>query len=275
MFRTRCAAAAALLLALAAGSLFALRPLDRTRNAKAIWMTVSSIKTGQSYYLEVSMDGRAVLREDSPKQAVTRRGAIPVQLIKDFIRETENSETVSSKDIKQHKAAFYRGEILKISAYISGELTHTEAPLDGFGEAFSYAFGELRKAVVKLPVDTAVRAFLRAELLEGDDLDNFTNKAAKDGEVPTVETYEIQKMKPLMAAIKDVNRFIPLETDAELKQLQDFINARKLYGLRTLFYLPSTRGVFKCMVVDASRRSVLAPEKKEKTDSKPARAKKR
>ena len=261
MFRTRCAAAAALLLALAAGSLFALRPLDRTRNAKAIWMTVSSIKTGQSYYLEVSMDGRAVLREDSPKQAVTRRGAIPVQLIKDFIRETENSETVSSKDIKQHKAAFYRGEILKISAYISGELTHTEAPLDGFGEAFSYAFGEL--------------AFLRAELLEGDDLDNFTNKAAKDGEVPTVETYEIQKMKPLMAAIKDVNRFIPLETDAELKQLQDFINARKLYGLRTLFYLPSTRGVFKCMVVDASRRSVLAPEKKEKTDSKPARAKKR
>ncbi|PIU18078.1 MAG: hypothetical protein COT18_11235 [Elusimicrobia bacterium CG08_land_8_20_14_0_20_59_10] len=272
MTNTRYAAAAVLVLTLAAGSLFALRPLDRTRNAKAIWMTVSSLKSGRSYYLEVSMDGRAFLREESSKTTVTRRGTIPLQLIKDFIRETENSEVVSAKDIKQHKAAFYRGEVLHISAYISGELTHTEAPLDSFGEAFAYAFGEIRKAVVKLPVDAGVKAFLRAELLQGEELDSFKNKAAKDGKVPIVETHDIRKVKPLMAAIKDANRFIPLETDAEVKQLRDFINARKLYGLRTLFYLPSTRGTFRCLVKDASRLSEVKPAEKKKSAKKPARA---
>lgn len=275
MTKARYAIAAALALTLAAGSLFALRPLDRTRNAKAIWMTVSSLQSGQNYYLEVSMDGRAFLREESPKTTLTRRGTIPLQLIKDFIRETENSEVVSSKDIKQHKAAFYRGEVLHISAYISGELTHTEAPLDSFGEAFAYAFGEVRKAVVKLPVDTGIRSFLRAELLRGEDLDSFKNKAAKDGEVTIVETHDIRKVKPLMAAIKDANRFIPLETDEEVKQLRDFINARKLYGLRTLFYLPSTRGTFRCLVKDASRHSEVKPTEPKKSKKKPARAAKR
>lgn len=272
------AATLALVLA-AAGPLFALRPSDqaKTANAKAVWMNVSSLKGGQDYYLEVSQDGRAMLREESAKSVVTRRGTIPVQLIKDFLRETENCEVIATKNIQQHKAVFYKGELLKISAYISGELTLTEAPLDKFGEAFSYAFGEVHKAALKLPVDGGVKSFLRAEVLEGEELDNYTSKASKDGEIKNVETYDIQKVKPLMTAIKDVARLIPLETEADVKQLQDFIDARQLYGLRTLFYLPSTRGIFKCEVLEASRQSAVkekAPDKKQPAKKKRAPAKK-
>jgi len=269
---------AAVLVIAAAGPLFALRPSDQAKsaNSKAVWMTVSSLKTGQDYYLEVSEDGRAVLREENAKSVVTRRGTIPVQLIKDFLRETENSEVIATKNIQQHKAVFYKGEMLKISAYISGELTLTEAPLDKFGEAFSYAFGELHKAVLKLPVETGVKSFLRAEPLEGEALDNFKNQASKDGEIKTVETYDVQKVKPLMSAIKDTNRLIPLENDEDVKHLEDFINTHQLYGLRTLFYLPSTRGFFKCEVLEAARQSGAkeqAPGKKAPATKKPAKKK--
>ena len=150
--------------------------------------------------------------------------------------------------------------------------------MTSFGEAFSYAFGELHKAVAQLPVDSGVKAFLRAEAMEGDELDSFKDKASRDGEIKNVETYDIQKVKPLMTAIKDVNRLIPLETDADVKQLQDFINTRKLYGLRTLFYLPSTRGFFKCEVLDANRQSEVkekAPDTNKPAGKKRPSAKKR
>lgn len=258
-------------------ALHALRPSDQMKStrSKAVWMTVSSLKTGDEYYLEVVQDGRAVLREETSKTVLTRRGTVSAQLIKDFIRETENSETVTTRSRRLDKTVFYRGEVVRISAYISGELTMTEAPLNKFGEAFNYAFGEIRKAVVKLPAATGVAAFLRAEPLEGEELEAFREKAAKDGEVTNIETYDIQKIKPLMAAIKDANRLIPLETDADVKELQTFITARQLYGLRTLFYLPSTRGTFKCSVLEAYRRPPPAAEKKAAPAKKAAPKKRR
>lgn len=273
---------AALLLGLmlaAAQPLHALRPSDQLKStrSKAVWMTVSSLKTGDEYYLEVVQDGRAVLREETPKSVLTRRGTIPAQLVKDFLRETESSDIIITRSRKVDKTIFYRGEIIRISAYISGELTRTEAPLNKFGEAFAYAFGEIRKEVLKLPQETAVAAFLRAEPLEGDALDLFRQKAAKDGEVKNIETYDIQKIKPLMAAIKDANRLIPLETDAEAKELQAFITTRQLFGLRTLFYLPTTRGTFKCSVLEANKQPPTGPviNKPAPAAKKPAPAKKR
>ena len=41
--------------------------------------------------------------------------------------------------------------------------------------------------------------------------------------------------------------------------LRDFISSRKLYGLRTLFYVPSTRGTFKCSVLEASKAGPAGP----------------
>ena len=222
--------------------------------SKAAWMTVSAIKTGQEYYLEVAQDGQAVMREETSKSLVTRRGDIKPQLVKDFFREIENSEIINSQNVKRSKMVFYRGDMLKISAYISGELTRTEAPLNNFGEAFSYAFNEVKKAAAVLPLETAVRSFLCAETVEGEALDAFRVKVEVDGEVKNIETADLKGIKPLLAAIKEPHRLVPIETPEALKELQEFVSTRRLYGLRTVFYVPSTRGVFKCQLLDAGRK---------------------
>ena len=250
-----------------AGTAYALRPSDQLQksHAKAVWMTVSSPSTGNEYYLEASQDGHALLREENAKGIITRRGTVPVQLVKDFVRETENSEAMGARDKRESKAIFYKGEVAKVYAYISGELTLGEAPLNKFGEAFNYAFGELHKAALKLPEEKDLGALLKAEPLTGDELDAFRNKAAVDGEVPVIETFDLQKFKQLLAAIKDANRLIPLETQADVQELRAFIDEHHLYGLRTLFYLPSTRGTFKCYVLEAARQqAAITP----KTDGK-------
>lgn len=247
-------------LAASAAALCGFRPYTQAARAKAAWMTVSSLKTGQEYYLEVGLDGQALMRTESPRAIVTNRGSIKPQFAKDFFREIENSEIINSQNVKQSKMVFYRGDMMKISAYISGELTRTEAPLNNFGEAFSYAFNEVKKAVAALPQETALQGFLRAEPVEGDALDSFRAKAAVEGEVKNIETYDIQKIPALLSAIKEPHRLVPLENEAAVKELRDFITSRKLYGLRTLFYVPSTRGTFKCEVLDAYRKAAAEPK---------------
>ncbi len=248
--------------AFTAASLSAYRPYEKYANSKAAWMTVSSIKTGQGYYLEVSQDGQALMREETAKSLTTRRGSIKPQLVKDFFREIDNSEIINSQNVMESKMVFYQGELMRISAYISGELTRTEAPLNKFGEAFSYAFGEVKKAVAALPQDTAVTSFLRAEPLKGEALQSYKNKASLQGELKTIETEDIMKIKPLLAAIKEPYRLIPIENKDQLKELQDFISSRQLYGLRTLFYLPSTRGTFKCQLLEVWKKPAAVPETK-------------
>jgi hypothetical protein len=262
---------AAALLAFCAAGLWAYRPYDRKAAAKAAWMTASSIKTGQEYYLEVAQDGQAMMREGTSRSVVTRRGTIKTFLVKDFYREIENSEIINSQNVKQSKMVFYRGDILKISAYISGELTRTEAPMNNFGEAFAYAFGEVKKAVAALPQEEQLKAFLRAEPVEGDELASFRSKAGVDGEVRVIETVDLQKVKPLMAAIKEPYRLIPIEDEAGLKELQAFVHSRQLYGLLTEFYVPSTRGTYKCTLLDAARKQAPPAPAKKSPAQKPAR----
>lgn len=246
----------------AAAALTAFRPYSQGARSKAAWMTVSAIKTGQEYYLEVAQDGQAVMREETSSSLTTRRGGIKPQLVKDFFREIENSEIINSQNVKKSKMVFYQGDILKISAYISGELTRTEAPLNNFGEAFSYAFGEVKKAVAALPQETAERSFLRAEPVEGEELAAFRAKAEPDGEVKNIETEDLKNIKPLMAAIKEPYRLVLLETPETLRELRAFISSRRLYGLRALFYIPSTRGTFKCQLLETSRKQQAVPAKK-------------
>ncbi len=260
-------------LAAAAVSLTAFRPYSQGARSKAAWMTVSAIKTGQEYYLEVAQDGQAVMREENPKSVITRRGAIKPQLVKDFFREIENSEIINSQNVKRSKMVFYRGDLLKISAYISGELTRTEAPLDNFGEAFSYAFNEVRKAAAVLPLEEKTLSFLRAETVEGEALDSFRAKAAADGEVKNIETEDLKRIKPLMTAVKEPHRLVPIETAEALKELQEFISSRRLYGLRTLFYVPSTRGTFKCELLEAGRKAAPQAAPAPKKDAKKPRGK--
>ena len=106
-------------------------------------------------------------------------------------------------------------------------------------------------------------------LSPGPRVTDFREKAAVDGEVKNIETYDLQKIPALMAAIKEPNRLVPLETEAAVKELRDFISARKLYGLRTLFYVPSTRGTFKCEVLEASRAALPEPKAAPAAKTKP------
>jgi len=258
-------------LAVSAAALCAFRPYGQPARSKAAWMTVSSIKTGQGYYLEVGLDGRALMRTESAKTVVTNRGSIKPQLVKDFFREIDNSEIINSQNVKQSKMVFYQGEMMKISAYISGELTRTEAPLNNFGEAFSYAFGEVKKAVDGLPFDDKTRAFLRAVPLEKDELEAFEARESRDGEgVKPIETYDLQKIKPLIGAIKEPNRLIPLETEDVVRELREFASSRQLSGQRNDFYVPSTRGTFKCEVLDTSRKAEAAAPAARKKKPAPA-----
>lgn len=238
---------------LSAAFLTAYRPYGLKARPDAAWMTVSSLKTGREYYLEVSEDGAAMMREETPTSLVTRRGTIQKQLVSDFFREIDNSEVINSQGEAGGKLVFYRGDMLKISAYINGELTRTSAPLKNFGDAFSYAFGEVQKAVSVLPQEKKLRGFLRAVPATGEDLASYRADSGGGGDRRIVETADIMKVKPLMSAIEEPYRLVPIEDEAGLKQLQDFVSSKQLYGLRTLFYLPSTRGTFKCQVLDAWR----------------------
>jgi uncharacterized protein with PIN domain len=260
----------AVLAMLSAAFLTAYRPYGLRARPEAAWMTVSSLKTGREYYLEVSEDGSAVMREETQTSLITRRGTIAKQLVSDFFREIDNSEVINSQGDAGGKLVFYRGDMLKISAYINGELTRTSAPLKNFGDAFAYAFGEVRKAVAALPQERKLKAFLRAVPATGEDLASYRPDSGRGGDGRIVEPAEIMKVKPLMSAIEEPYRLIPIEDEAGLKQLQDFVSAKQLHGLRTLFYLPSTRGTFKCQVLDAWRGDLAAGDKAGK-DAKKAR----
>ncbi len=228
----------------------AFRPYSKGAEAKTCWMTVSSLETGQEYYMEVAADGAVATRTETRKTLVTRRGKIPTRLAKDFFREIESSDAITSQSSKNNKMVFYKGEMLKISAYINGELKRVEAPLNNFGEAFSHAFGEVKKAAEKTAVEKKLKGFLVTEPLTGADLEEFQIKAAKVGEIRIIETYDIQKTPSLLKGIKQPYRLIPLES-GEIREVRTFVSVRGLYGLRNLFYIPSTRGTFKCQILEA------------------------
>ncbi len=256
--RVKAGAFCALLILVTWTAARAFRPFAAKVETKTSWMTISSLKSGQEYYMEVAADGAVVSRIATKDAIVTRRGVIKAQLAKDFFREIESSDIILSQGTMDGKLIFYRGEKLKISAYISGEIRRIDAPLNNFGEAFSYAFNEVKTAAGHLPADKKIRGFLMAEPLEGTALKEYkakTSKAktSKDTITGDIETYDIQKTKPLMKAIMQPYRLIPLEGEGDVKEIQAFITAHKLHGLMKLFYLPATRGTFKCQVLDAAR----------------------
>ena len=237
-----------------AAAAHAFRPYARSNEAKTSWMSVYALKTGQDYYMEVSADGSVLTRAETKGSIITRRGKIRAQLAKDFFREIESSDIITAQGGRESKLVFYKGETLKISAYVSGELRRINAPLDNFGEAFSYAFNEVKKAAEQLAAEKQIKGFLLAEPIEGMDLERYQANASKAGGSRAIETYDIQKAPTLLKAIKQPHRLIPLESDAEMKDIQNFISTHGLYGLMKLFYLPSTRGTFKCQVLDASKK---------------------
>jgi len=218
----------------------------------AAWMTISSNKKNASnYYLDISKNGDIIYRTEAKNKIITRKGSVPSQIAKDFFREAKNSESSVAENSKKTKLIFYKGELLKISFYLSGELRRMIAPLVNFGEGFSYAFNQIQQLSTKLALDKDIVAFISAQPLVDELLDEFRKDAGKDYEFKLVETNALQKTDSLLNAIKQPYRLVPVKSEKELKEIRKLIREKKLYGLRTLFYISTTRGKFKCFVINA------------------------
>lgn len=238
--------ALALLVLAAAGAAWAARHGAFTATEEAAWMNIVSKKKGfVDYYFEIGQDGSVIVRDESKDGVTVKRGTIKAMYAKDFFREIKNSDILNAQTGTGSKMVFYKGDQLRISAYINGELRRFQAPLNKFGEAFSYAMTEARKAAEKLPVDDKVAGFLSAEPLVGQLRDDFLRRVGQDYDFKLIETYDLQKNKSLMAAVKQPHRLIPLESDKDMKAISDFITKHKIYGLRDLFYVKTTRGEFR------------------------------
>lgn len=234
---------------------------------EAAWMNVISKKKGfVDYYFEIGQDGSVIVRDESKDGVTVRRGRIKAMYAKDFFREIKNSDILNAQMSTGSKMVFYKGDQLQISAYINGELRRFKAPLNKFGEAFSYAMTEARKAAEKLPEDETLAGFLSAQPLEGAMRDDFISRVGQDYDFKLVETYDLQKNKNLMAAVKQPHRLIPLESDKDINAISDFITRHKIYGLRDLFYVKTTRGEFRFRI----QYSLKKAEKSAQDESKPA-----
>ena len=242
-----------LILIFAAASWISARKREyKYTSSNAAWMTIiSGKKKAVNYYLDISKNGNVVYRTEIKNKITTRKGSVPSQIAKDFFREAKNSESSVAENSKRTKLIFYKGEILKISFYLSGELRRIMAPLVDFGEGFSHAFNQIKKLVKKLPVDENTIAFISAQPLEDELLDKFIKDAGKDYEFKLIETNTLRKTKSLLNAIKQPHRLVPLKSEKELKEIRKLIRKEKLYGLRTLFYISTTRGKFKCLITNA------------------------
>lgn len=230
---------------------FKLKKRDIELNAS--WMNIITTKKDKNYYMEVTKEGEVLTRTETKNAVITKIGKVPVNLAKDFFREIENSEVMHSQDALKSKMVFYKGDIFQISAYIHGELQTISAPLSDFGEGFSYAFNQVRDTAKKLKTVKTLEGFITAQHLEGALLEEFNKRVSKDHEMKIVETEEIQKVKPLLKAIRQPYRLIAINSKEELSAIQNLILKQQLYGLRNLFYISTTRGNFKCLILDARK----------------------
>lgn len=228
-----------------------------TAKVKAVWMREINKKKDTDFYLEVAQDGNILSREENNGTVSSRRGKVPGMIAKAMVRETERSDAMSGHE--KAGANFYETGGLKVYAYISGELTIAEATMSDLGKNFEHALGEITDAVSKMPLTTDIAGMLYCEAYSEDDLPSINKKIAIDGEIEIIETVDIKTFPPLIAAISDQGRMIPLETRDNIRELSDFINKYDLYGSRAEFILPSTRGTFACHMVNTYRAATQAP----------------
>ena len=111
-------------------------------------------------------------------------------------------------------------------------------------------------------------AFVSAQPLEGEILDKFRKEAGKNYKFKLIETNDLKKSRPLLKAIKQPQRLIPLTTEKQIKNIRGLIKKHQLYGLRNLFYISTTRGDFKCDILSSKKRkSRIKTDKKTKRKS--------
>ncbi len=239
-----------------AGIIFAKKIRYKYFSGNASWITITNLKKPDvEYYFDIDMDGNVIYRFESKKIIFTKKLKVERSAAKDFFREAKIAKTLISETDTQKKLLFYRGEILAISLYIEGTLRQIKSPLVNFGEAFLYAFNQIKRAVKKAKIDKDTIGFLVASPLSEESLLRFYKEAGKNYKFTLIETAQLKKCKKILSAIKQPYRLIPLKTREEIKMIEDFIRKYKIYGLKSRFYIHSTRGKFECRIVPARMKA--------------------
>ena len=232
----------------------AVRPASSSLESAMAWLRVYTARQSRPYYLEIAKDGSFICRTEIKNSVYTRRGTINPRLAKDLFQEIENSENLTSQEKEKGRLLFYKGEIVQLSANLKGELKTVTATLESFGQGFNHALSAIKNEVAKSKPVTWPDRFIAVEPLSKEELSDLTktSEASKRSALPMIETVEIMKVKPLAKAIEKPYRLVPVEKD-DTGKLHKFITAYNLKGYRNLFYFSSTRGDFRCVILDSWR----------------------
>jgi len=230
-------------------SAFTLKTYIPDENKETIWLYLTFKDKNIDYYLEVEIDGKVIFRSIEKGKVIIKEGKVKKMYVKDFFRETKNSDLMNySRDIDLTKTLFFRGELIKISANIAGEIRRVISPLNRFPDTFVYALRELLKEAEKLDV-VNYQSFVYAVPLTNDVYLNYLKKVPSGYKLPVIETRELKKNKFIFKAINYPFRLIPIKTKNDETSISDFMNKYNLYGTLSAFYIGTTRGNYQISLI--------------------------
>ncbi|MGC8867104.1 MAG: hypothetical protein ACP5IO_02215 [Elusimicrobiales bacterium] len=216
-----------------------------------IWLYLENNLKKISLYLEVSFDGKVILKTKQNNKTVVKEGYVKKVYVKDFFRETKDSQLMNySRKIDLSKMLFYQGDIIRISASISGEIRRVVAPLNYFSKTFVYAFNEIYKASLELPQTNNYVSFISAVPLEGEVYANFLKMVPGGYVLPVIETSELKKNSYIFKAVSNPWRLIGITSKKDESEIMDFASYKRLYGIKSAFYIGTTRGNFQLSIVE-------------------------
>lgn len=215
-----------------------------------IWLYIEDASKKTYYYMEVSSEGRVLLKEMSGKKAV-REGYIKKVYVKDFFRETKNSDILKySKKLDISKMLFFKGELIKISANISGEIRRVVAPITSFSQTFIYAFRQVYNEAIKLNETRDYVSFIYAIPLEGDVYLAYIKRVPPNYTLPVIETSELKKNPYIFKCVSYPWRLIGIRSKKDEADIVDYMVYKKLYGVKSAFYIGTTRGNFQLSIIE-------------------------
>ena len=230
-------------------SSFTLKTYIPDENKDIIWLYLTFPDKKIDYYIEVEIDGHVIFRSVEKGKSIIREGSIKRVYVKDFFRETKNSDLMRySRNIDLSKTLFFKGELIKISANIDGEIRRIISPLNSFSNTFVYALRQVISEAEKLDVKN-YSSFITATPLEGETYINYLKKVPSGYKLPVIETREVKKNKFIFKAINYPFRLIPLSTKEDEASISDFMNKYNLYGTSSSFYIGTTRGNYQISII--------------------------
>lgn len=230
---------------------FTLKGYIEEDNKDAIWIYINYPLKNIDCYLEVSIDGDVLLKCGSGKNRYVRQGSIKKMYAKDFFRETKSSDVLNyGRNLDLTKLIFYKGELIKISCNIQGEIRRVVSPIERFSQTFIYAFRQVLEQANKLPITNKYVSFIYATPLVGELYDTYLRRVPSGYKLPIIETRDLKINKYIFNAINSPFRLIPIPSKEEEGKIVEFMTEKKLYGLKSAFYIGTTRGNFQLSIIE-------------------------